>query len=184
MKYLSYAGKLQLIKFVLFSLQSYWRRTFILPKKVINIKRDLVCKPKYENGLGLKRLEDWNKAAIMGFIWSLFVQAWSLWVAWIRTNLLKGKSFWIIKITQDCSWGWRKILKLREIARTFIRFHVGSGKNIHLWHNWWHPNGALFLKYIHRKMYECMMQPILLMLFCLVCCKRVIGFEHQPDPIT
>ena len=68
MKYLSYAGRLQLIKSVPFSLQSYWCRTFILPKKVIKVKRDLVCKPKYENGLGLKRLEDWNKAAIMGFI--------------------------------------------------------------------------------------------------------------------
>ena len=63
MKYLSYAGRLQLIKSILFRC-----RTFILPKKVTKVKRDLVCKPKYENGLGLKRLEDWNKAAIMGFI--------------------------------------------------------------------------------------------------------------------
>ena len=41
-----------------------------------------------------------------------------------------------------------------EIARLFIRFHVGSGKNIHLWHNRWHPNTALFLKYGHRIMYD------------------------------
>ena len=154
MKYLSYVGSLQLIKSVLFSLQSCWCRTFILPKKVIKVKWDLVCKSKCEGGLGLKRVEDWNKAAIMGFIWSLFVQAQSLWVAWVRTNLLKGKSFWKIKITQDCSWGRRKILKLREIARPFIRFHVVSSKNIHLWYNWWHPNGALFLKYGHRIMYD------------------------------
>ena len=86
-----------------------------MPKKVIKVKRDLVCKPKYEDGLGLKRLEDWNKAAIMGFIRSLFVQAQSLSVAWVRTNLPKGKSFWIIKITQDCSWRWRKILKLGRL---------------------------------------------------------------------
>ena len=57
MKYLSYAGKLQLIKFVLFSVQSYWCRTFILPKKVTRLKWDLVCEPKCESGLkiGIKQ---------------------------------------------------------------------------------------------------------------------------------
>ena len=60
----------------------------------------------------------------------------------------------MIKIPQDCSWEWRKILKLTEIARPFIRFDVGSGRNIHLWHDCWHLDGVLFLKYGHRIMYD------------------------------
>lgn len=36
-KFLSYAKKLQLIKSVLFSLQAYWTKMLILPKKVIKI---------------------------------------------------------------------------------------------------------------------------------------------------
>ena len=41
-KLLSYAGRLQLIKSVLFSLQNYWWRNFILPKGVM-IKVNKLC---------------------------------------------------------------------------------------------------------------------------------------------
>uniref|UniRef100_A0A7N2LQ80 Uncharacterized protein n=1 Tax=Quercus lobata TaxID=97700 RepID=A0A7N2LQ80_QUELO len=37
--------------------------------------KSLICRPRDEGGLGLRKLEQWNKAAIMGFIWSLFAQA-------------------------------------------------------------------------------------------------------------
>jgi hypothetical protein len=40
-----------------------------------------VCVPKCEGGWGLKRIEDWNKAAIMKHMWNLFAQAGSIWVA-------------------------------------------------------------------------------------------------------
>jgi hypothetical protein len=54
--------------------------------------------PKKEGGLGIKKLEEWNRAAMMRHIWSLFVKAGSLWVAWVKENLLKGKSFWQVSI--------------------------------------------------------------------------------------
>ena len=50
---------------------------------------------------------------------------------------------WVVKIAQDSTWGWRKILKLREEERTFIKFEVGKKKN--LWHGWWHPNDIYIL---------------------------------------
>jgi hypothetical protein len=78
-KKLSFAGRLQLLSFVLFSLQVYWLSIFILPKKVLkdisqvfnrflwngrvedNVKAKVawkdVCFPKKEGGLGLKDLE-------------------------------------------------------------------------------------------------------------------------------
>jgi hypothetical protein len=95
--------------------------------------------PKKERGLGIKKLEEWNRAAIMKHIWSLFAKARSLWVTWVNENLLMGRSFWPIKVPQSCSWYWRKLLKLRVEANNFLRFDVGNGINIHLWTNWWHP---------------------------------------------
>jgi hypothetical protein len=54
-----------------------------------------VCFPKKEGGLGIKQLEVWNKAAMLNHIWSLFARAGSLWVAWVDSTWLKGKSFGI-----------------------------------------------------------------------------------------
>jgi len=62
-----------------------------------------VCLPKKEGGLGLKRLEVWNQAAIMRHILLLFTRAGSLWVAWVLKYLLKGRSFWEVKVPQGSS---------------------------------------------------------------------------------
>jgi hypothetical protein len=40
------------------------------------------------------------------------------------------------------------------MARGFIQFEVGDGKNIHLWLDSWHPFGALFDKFGYRIIYD------------------------------
>jgi hypothetical protein len=67
---------------------------------------------------------------------------------------LKKRSFWSVSIPQNCSWCWRKILKLRDIAKKLLRFEVGNGKNIHLWMDFWHPAGILLEKYGFRAVYD------------------------------
>lgn len=56
-----------------------------------------------KGGLGLKRVEDWNKVVTMKHIWNLFTQDGSLWVASVHEILLKGRSFWVEKTPQDCT---------------------------------------------------------------------------------
>lgn len=110
--------------------------------------------PKKEGGLGIKRLETWNQAAMLKHIWSLFTQAGSLWVAWMEKNWLKGKSFWNVSIPTSCSWSWKKILNLRDVAKQFLRFKVGDGSKIFLWLDSWHPNGRLLDTYGFRPVYD------------------------------
>jgi hypothetical protein len=115
-----------LLSFVLYSLQVYWIGIFILPKKIIKsieqkFSRFLwngkdvetakakvtwsdVCFPKKEGGLGLKRLEVWNQTFMLSHIWGIFPRSSSLWVAWVKANLLRKKSFWSVGILQNCSW--------------------------------------------------------------------------------
>lgn len=118
----------------------------------------MLCVPKQEGGLGIKKLEEWNHAAMMRHIWSLF-KACSLWVAWVKESLLKGMSFRQIKIPQLCTWSWRKLLKLRDEAKRFMQFDVGDGRNIHLWFDHWHPGGTLYEKYGHRVVYDACSKP-------------------------
>jgi len=87
-------------------------------------------------------------------IWTLFVRSRSLWVAWVEKNLLKGNSFWQVSIPQNGSWSWKKLLKLRNVAKQFLSFKVGDGSKKNLWHDSWHPEGCLFDKFGYRVIYD------------------------------
>nr|GEV99763.1 hypothetical protein [Tanacetum cinerariifolium] len=123
-KSFSFAGRLQLIKSVLCSLQVYWASVFILPSAIANDIERLVmnflwnyrvfkrgkacvnwnsmCKPKVEGGLGIKSLGFWNKSLMSKHIWNIITQKESLWV------------------------------------RSHIFHKIGDGKNTSLWFDNWH----------------------------------------------
>jgi hypothetical protein len=167
---------LKMISSVLYGLQVYWTSIFILPKSVLkNISQKFnrflwngmdcdsakakvawsdICFPKFEGGLGLKCVETWNNSSMMRHIWSLFAKPKSIWVAWIQMYLLKWRSFWNVKLPQDCSWTWRKLLRIQNLARDFLKFEVGDGHGIHLWHEYWHPCGPLLESFSFRVIYD------------------------------
>lgn len=69
----------------------------------------------------------------------------SLWGKWIRANLQKGKSFWEVNSnTQIGSWMWRKMLKLRDVAKLFYMKEVGNGRHTSFWFEKWSDKGTLF----------------------------------------
>ena len=173
---LSFAGRLQLISSVLYSIQTYWCTMFIIPKftcykieqifsgflwsgKDVNARRAKVgwktlCLPKEEGGLGLRRIKDWNDASIMKHIWNLFYRKDSIWVAWVREVLLRQGSIWISKTPSRCSWSWRKILQLRDRVRPYIRHKVWNGVGTFLWHDFWNPLGPILPLFGERILYD------------------------------
>ncbi|XP_013588902.1 uncharacterized protein LOC106398626 [Brassica napus] len=69
----------------------------------------------------------------------------SLWGKWIKIYRLKKKSFWEVKATtQARSWMWRKLLKLREVAKNFCKKEVGNGRHISFWFDNWSNKWVLF----------------------------------------
>nr|GEU44046.1 hypothetical protein [Tanacetum cinerariifolium] len=154
-KSLSFAGRIQLIQSVLGSLNLYWASVFALPSRVLldieqimrgflwcqgsmsrgkdKVTWEVVCLPKKEGGLGIRRLDHFNKALMVSHIWKLLSLKESLWVKWIHIYKLKNRSFWEIPYIGNMSWGWRKILQLRPLIRSFIWSSIGDGSKTSMW---------------------------------------------------
>jgi len=161
---LTYAGRLQLIQAVLFSIQVYWSSMFILPcatiRKIESILASFlwkgaslssngskvswssICYPLQEGGLGIKSLKTWNKAATMKHIWRLFEEKQSIWATWIHTIHIRNRSFWHIKLPSSPSWSWRKILQSREWCKGWFIPCIGDGRSTSLWFDYWLPGGT------------------------------------------
>ena len=165
-RYLSYAGRLQLIKAVLMSIVNFWAAVFRLPSGCIKEVEQLcasflwtgpelkstgakvawkeICKLKSEGGLGIRALKEVNKVYGLKLIWRL-LSGDSLWGKWIKNNLLRRKYFWEVKVsTQSGSWMWKKLLKLRDIAKMYYKKEVGNGRSTSFWYYNWSSKGVLF----------------------------------------
>ncbi|XP_022030437.1 uncharacterized protein LOC110931348 [Helianthus annuus] len=124
-KLLSFAGRVQLIVSVLSSMYIFWSSVFILPNRVIlelealmrnflwsqdsafqkgraKVSWKAICVPKFEGGLGIRRIRDVNKALMTAHIWSIISRRDSLWVQWVHSYRLKGKSFWACRVPASC----------------------------------------------------------------------------------
>ncbi|GJW60131.1 uncharacterized protein Tco_0109466 [Tanacetum coccineum] len=158
-KFLSLAGRMQLVRSVLSSMHIYWASVFILPVQIISdleqlmrgflwcqgemkkgkakVAWDSVCLPLKEGGLGIRRLEEFNTALMVSHIWSILNARDSLWVQWIYDYKLQGRSFWDVPCLGDVSWGWRKLLQIRSRVRPFIWHQIYNGRSTSMWFDRW-----------------------------------------------
>ena len=68
--------------------------------------------------------------------------------------MLKNKSFWVVKPPSQCSWYWRKLLKLRDTVKPLLKHNIGNGCGTFLWYDNWHPLGPLIGTLGHRVVYD------------------------------
>ncbi|GJS62818.1 hypothetical protein Tco_0677382 [Tanacetum coccineum] len=130
-KSLSVAGRLQLIKSVISYMHIYWALVFILPSRILldleqlmrgflwcqgpmkkgraKVSWDLVCRPHKEGGLGIRRLDLFNKALMVTHIWNLLTLKESLWLRsfirdfiWVRISDGANASAWFDQWSQAC----------------------------------------------------------------------------------
>ncbi|GJY24379.1 hypothetical protein Tco_0398037 [Tanacetum coccineum] len=119
-KSLSFAGRLQLCKSVISSMQVYWASVLVIPKGIIcdiqqlircflwcngeykrgkaKVAWEDICLPKHEGGLGLCNLEVFNRALMTTHIWNIVSNRESLWVRWIHTYKLRGGTLWDVQV--------------------------------------------------------------------------------------
>ncbi|GKA87855.1 putative reverse transcriptase domain, reverse transcriptase zinc-binding domain protein [Tanacetum coccineum] len=163
-KSLSFAGRLQLCKSVISSMHIYWASVLAIPKGIILDIQNLICGflwcngdykrgkakvawvniclPLSEGGLGLRSLEVFNKTLLTTHIWNIVSNKESLWVQWIHTYKLTGRSLWDILIKADVSWGW--FLSPREISN--VGYNTCSKVSDLMVHNAWNWPSSWLIK--------------------------------------
>ncbi|GJZ13757.1 hypothetical protein Tco_0548987 [Tanacetum coccineum] len=67
----------------------------------------------------------------------------SLWVEWIHVYKLNGRLFLDISLRGNMSWGWRKILQIRELVRPYLWSKIGNGNMILAWFDTWNEIGPI-----------------------------------------
>lgn len=102
-----------------------------------------VCTLKEEGGLGLRWLEEWNQVLGLKLIWLIFAAGGSLWVSWVRRNLIGERKFWELQPQRSDSWIWKSLYNLRHLAHPMIVCEVQSGITASFWHDNWTSAGPL-----------------------------------------
>ncbi|GJV61287.1 putative RNA-directed DNA polymerase [Tanacetum coccineum] len=172
-KSLSIAGRLQLVQSVISSMHVYWASVFILPTCILldieqimrgflwcqgsmkkgksKVAWEVVCLPKDEGGLGIRRLDLFNKALMATHIWKLLTMKESLWVTWIHLHKIKDRNFWD---RGKMSWAWRKVLQLCPFIRKFVWHKIGDGNHTSIWFDQWCHLSPLADFISYRDMYR------------------------------
>ncbi|GKE08547.1 hypothetical protein Tco_1412098 [Tanacetum coccineum] len=85
-------------------------------RRKAKVSWDEICLLKKEGGLGLRHLDIFNYALMTTHIWKIVSSKKSLWVRWIHTYKLRGRSFWDVPVKSDMSWGWPWLHKAPDIG--------------------------------------------------------------------
>ncbi|XP_010523549.1 PREDICTED: uncharacterized protein LOC104801863 [Tarenaya hassleriana] len=164
-KFLSKAGKIQLVTTVIFGMVNSWGMTFVLPKFLITeidsmcsrfiwqnssdktpshrIAWHTICKPRREGGLGVRRLDEQNNVFRLKLVWLLLSKAGSLWVAWVKAYVFKGGTYWECGMKANATWNMRKLLGLKDQVRQFSKMNIGNGESSSFWFDSWLEVGPL-----------------------------------------
>ncbi|GJZ97564.1 aspartic peptidase, partial [Tanacetum coccineum] len=83
-----------------------------LKRSKATIAWDDICLPKSEGGLGFRNLKVFNFALMTTHIWNIISSKESLWVRWIHTNKLQGRTIWDVPVKDEMNlvsnrtWSW------------------------------------------------------------------------------
>nr|GEU34112.1 receptor-like protein kinase 2 [Tanacetum cinerariifolium] len=119
---------LNIIPFLESELPVKYLRVPLISSRLLN--RD--CKVLVEKAKN--KISDWKNKSVS---FARRLQLYSLWVRLIHTYKLKGRSFWPVPLKADMSWGWLKLLQLRDLVRPFIWMKVGNGNTTSVWFDIW-----------------------------------------------
>ncbi|VFQ88357.1 unnamed protein product [Cuscuta campestris] len=130
-KTLSLAGRSELIRTVIQGIEGFWFQAFPIHKSVLNriislcrsflwgskfykVAWDDICKPKEEGGLGIRNSFVWNQALLAKNLWNIASNKETLWVQWVHSVYLQGRSIWTWIPKKGDSHLFKKLAEVRD----------------------------------------------------------------------
>ncbi|GKA83227.1 RNA-directed DNA polymerase, eukaryota, reverse transcriptase zinc-binding domain protein, partial [Tanacetum coccineum] len=136
-------SRLQLIAAVLESIHVYCASVFLLPALVIKDINRLLKSFLWSQSNTTK-----GKAKNIAF------KKDTLWVKWVDSVKLRGKSIWEISVDQEDKWGWKILLDIRDQIKDKVVYKFGNGANISVWFDNWSEIGSLFQYITYIDLYD------------------------------
>lgn len=165
-KILTPAGKEILIKSVAQAVPSCTMSCFLLPKKLCDeltsvvrqfwwgqtgnekkiawLNWDTMCLPKNRGGLGFRDLRSFNLALLAKQGWRLLTNSNSLFSRVYKAKYFPHCSFTEATLGRNPSYVWRSIMAAQSIVQRGIRWQVGNGDKIRVWHDKWIPKPCTY----------------------------------------
>ncbi|CAN1786346.1 Putative ribonuclease H protein At1g65750 [Linum perenne] len=111
-------------------------------RKIHLVSWDIICRPKSQGGLGLRKARELNEAYTMKLGWQLLKHPDKLWVRVLTTKYLKeyGGNMEI----RRKNWGsnsWRSIRRIWPTLKNCCQASVRNGEATSFWNSIWLDNG-------------------------------------------
>ncbi|KAL4609732.1 hypothetical protein ACB092_08G002500 [Castanea dentata] len=145
-KLLSQAGREVLLKAVVQAIPTFAMSCFKLSvglcKEIeMQIRKfcwEILCKSKFEGGMGFKDLVRFNEAMLAKQIWRLQTQKDSLLYKVFNTKYFPSGSMFEASCSTG-SFAWQSLLKARHVIEKGMMWRVGDGTQIRVFHEKWIP---------------------------------------------
>lgn len=98
-------------------------------------------------GLGLREAKNHNVALMSKLGWKLLCKDNCLWVRVLESKYLKNVNFLSYSGKRSSSHIWRGVLKTRDVLRNCIKWGIGDGTEVRIWHDWWCGEATLASQY-------------------------------------
>lgn len=156
---LSIAGRLTLIKSVLSPQPNFSMANYLLPKKLCKemnrIMRNflwgfnegnnhvylkawkMICRAKGSGGLGIRDVEEMNKACILKLCWRLLTEEDSLWAKVIKARYFPNCSLWQAGKGNHPTWTWQAIRSVRGQLQQGVISRIGNGNKTQILEDNW-----------------------------------------------
>lgn len=161
-KLLSPAGKEIMIKSVATALPTYTMSCFLIPKRLIakltaQIRRfwwstvhdkqkipwvawSKMTQLKQYGGMGFKDLHQFNIALLAKQSWRLLKEPQSLLSRVLQAKYYSKSTLLEATLRHRPSHAWRSIVQGFQLIKQGIKWRIGDGKSIRVWHDYWLDN--------------------------------------------